>query len=65
MRGFIVGTLALAALQVVTQSSSADNISTGLSWLDSGLQRLLSPSVAAIPNRHGSANVVVQAGGTP
>lgn len=59
MRGFLVGTLALIALEVLTRSGSADKISTGVTWADSALNRLLSPSVAAIPNRHGTAAVVV------
>ena len=51
MRGLVVGTLALVALEALTRASAAGNVSAGLSWLSSGVARLMSPAVAGIPNR--------------
>ena len=59
MRGFLVGTLALVTLELATRRESSGRLGTGLAWAASGLQRLLSPAVAGVPNRTGKITVKV------
>jgi hypothetical protein len=53
MRGFVVGSLALVVGYVLLQPGAAGKISTGGGLLAGGLRRLLSPTVAGIPQRGG------------
>ena len=55
MRGFLVGSLALIALQVaVGNPRAARAAEVGSSWSVSAVRRLLSPDVAGIPQRKGT-----------
>lgn len=51
MRGFVIGSIALVALSVAVQPTSANATRQGASWLVSGLRRLLSPDIAGVPQR--------------
>ena len=51
MKGFIWGSVALAALYVLVQPKASSGIAAGTGWLATGFHRLLSPGVAAIPQR--------------
>ena len=48
MRGFLLGSLALIALQVVVSGRGPDRAAGLLDWSGKALQRALSPDVAAI-----------------
>lgn len=49
MRGFIVGSLALIALQVLVSGQGPDRAAGLLGWTSKALEKALSPDVAAIP----------------
>lgn len=51
MGGFLVGTLALIVLEVTTQDKAAERLGTVGKIVQSGLGRLLSPTVAGVPQR--------------
>jgi hypothetical protein len=49
MGGFLLGSLALIALEVVLQPDVSKNLANGSNVVTSALNRLLSPSVPLIP----------------
>lgn len=51
MRGFVIGSIALIAVYVAVQPTSAKAAQQGGAWFVSGLRRLLSPDVAGVPQR--------------
>ena len=51
MRGFLVGSLLLIAIEVLVQPGAADKASTGLGVTQSLFNRILSPNVAGIPQK--------------
>lgn len=51
MRGFVFGSVVLAALYVLVQPGASSGVAAGTNWLTTGFHRLLAPGVAAIPNR--------------
>lgn len=51
MRGFLVGSLVLIALEVAVQPGGVKAAAAGTTWLGKALQRLLSPAVAGVPQR--------------
>lgn len=54
MKGFVAGTLALIALEVlVTRSNAAKAALTGSNALINMFKRALSPTVAGVPDRRG------------
>lgn len=56
MRGVIAGVLTLIVLQAVTANDHALTQTGGLlNWAASGIKHALSPTVAAIPTRKGTA----------
>jgi hypothetical protein len=55
VRGFVIGSLALVVLYVGAQPNSAAAAQTGAGLLVGMLRRLLSPDVAGIPQRAGTA----------
>jgi len=63
-RGFLVGTLALAIAQAVLSNQNATaRVGEASKWGLSGLHRLLSPDVAAIPQLESAKTAPWQQGG--
>ena len=51
MKGFLLGTVTLVALEVLlTSSYGINNLQNGTNLFSRGLKRLLAPDVAGIPN---------------
>lgn len=50
MRGILVGSLTLIALEVLLQPNNSKAVGQASGWVVGFLQRLMSPNVAAIPN---------------
>lgn len=64
MRGFLIGTLALIALEVGVTGKGPEAAQVGAGWFNSVLQRLLSADVAGVPQRRApSAGPAGAAGG--
>jgi hypothetical protein len=55
VRGFLVGTMLLVGLEVLVQPQTSSQVSSGGNVLVGLLRRLLSPDVAGIPDRAGTA----------
>jgi hypothetical protein len=55
LKGFLIGTLALVVLFRVVQPDAAGKLAAGGGVVASSMARLFSPSVAGVPQRHGSA----------
>lgn len=58
IRGFVVGSLSLIVLYVLVQEGSAQRVSQASSVSATLFAKLLSPGVAAIPNRAGDTGSV-------
>lgn len=58
MKGFLFGSFALIVLEVLVQPGAASKAEQGGNLLVQGLQRMLSPQVAAIKNRGGTTGTV-------
>ena len=69
MRGFLWGTVGLSILYVVLQDGAADRLASGSGVLAAGFRRLVSPTVAGIPDRAGgqasAGSSAGQSGTTP
>ena len=50
MRGFLLGSLALIAIETLVSRRGPDNAGAALDFLGNAVERFLSPHVAAIPN---------------
>lgn len=51
LRGVAAGTLALMAAQLLSSGKGPAAGVAGLSWISTGVRRLIDPKVAGIPNR--------------
>lgn len=65
MRGFLWGTVSLSVLYVVLQDGAAERLASGSGVLAAGFRRLVSPTVAGLPDRTGQSGSSSSSPSTP